>query len=101
MAIECDERKDREVWCSTSLFWYRKAVDKIPNNERLHHHLALLARPYTLEQLSLYARSLSCIDPFAKARESIMILFNPILDTVRMLSWETVFIRAHAILFTT
>ena len=100
MAIECGERKDREVWSSTSRLWYETAADKNPNTGRLYHHLALLARPYTLEQLSLYARSLSCIDPFEKARESIMTLFNPILDTIRLSSWETIFIRAHAILFT-
>lgn len=100
MAIECGERKDREVWNSTSRLWYETAADKNPNSGRLYHHLALLARPYTLEQLSLYARSLSCIDPFENARESIMTLFSPILDTIRLSSWETGFIRAHAFLFT-
>ena len=99
MAIEYDERKDREVWSSTSRFWYKKAADKNPNGGRLYHHLAILARPYTLEQLSLYARSLTCVAPFEKARESIMTLFNHILRT-RDTSWETTFIRAHAILFT-
>ncbi len=99
MAIEYDERKDREVWNSTSRFWYQKAADRSPNGGRLYHHLAILARPYTLEQLSLYARSLTCVAPFEKARESIMTLFNPILRT-RDTSWETIFIHAHAILFT-
>lgn len=102
MAIENDDLKDREVWNSTARLWYQKAVDRSPNAGRLYHHLALLARPYTLEQLSLYARSLTCVAPFEEARESIMTLFNPILharDTVRP-SWETTFIRAHAILFT-
>ena len=100
MAIEDDEPKDREVWCNTSRRWYEIGVQKSPKSGRLYHHLAILARPYTLEQLSLYARSLTCIGPFEKARESIMTLFDPVLDIVRPSSWETSFIRAHAILFT-
>ena len=54
MAIEDDEAKDREVWCNTSRRWYEKTVHKSPNTGRLYHHLALLARPSTLEQLSLF-----------------------------------------------
>lgn len=105
MAIEDDEPKDREVWSNVARFWYNKAADKSPSVGRLYHHLAILARPYTLEQLSLYARSLTCITPFESARGSIMTLFNPILqgkDSVnrRGSSFEVVLIRVHAILFT-
>ncbi len=105
MAIEDDEPKDREVWSNVSPFRYNKASDKSPHIGRLYHHLAILARPYTWEQLSLYARSLTCVTPFESARGSIVTLFNPILqgrDTIhrRQPSLETMFIRAHAILFT-
>ena len=105
MAIEDDEPKDREVWSNVARFWYNKAADKSPNVGRLYHHLAILARPYTLEQLSLYARSLTCVTPFESAKGSIMTLFNPILNgkesaTRRFSSLETVLIRAHGILFT-
>jgi hypothetical protein len=105
MAIEDDEPKDREVWSNVSRFWYNEASDKSPHIGRLYHHLAILAWPYTWEQLSLYARSLTCITPFESARSSIMTLFNPILqgrDTIRrrQSSLEILFIRAHAILFT-
>ena len=105
MAIEDDEPKDREVWSNVARFWYNKAADKGPNIGRLYHHLAILARPYTLEQLSLYTRSLTCITPFESAKGSIMTLFNPILNgkesgTRRSSSFETIFIRAHGILFT-
>ena len=104
MAIEDDDPKDREVWSNVARFWYNKAADKSPTVGRLYHHLAILARPYSLEQLSLYTRSLTCIIPFESARGSIMTLFNPILhgkDTThgRGPSLETLFIRAHAILF--
>lgn len=105
MAIEDDEPKDREVWSNVARFWYNKAADKSPNVGRLYHHLAILARPYTLEQLSLYTRSLTCVTPFESAKGSVMTLFNPILNgkesaTRRSSSFETIFIRAHGILFT-
>ena len=104
MAIEDDEPKDREVWSNVARFWYNKAADKSPNVGRLYHHLAILARPYTLEQLSLYTRSLTCVTPFESAKGSIMTLFNPILNgkesAARRSSFETKFIRAHGILFT-
>lgn len=105
MAIEDDEPKDREVWSNVARFWYNKAADKSPNVGRLYHHLAILARPYTLEQLSLYTRSLTCVTPFESAKGSIMTLFNPILGgkesaTRRSSSFETIFIKAHGFLFT-
>ena len=105
MAIEDDEPKDREVWSNVARFWYNKAADKSPNVGRLYHHLAILARPYAIEQLSLYLKSLTCVTPFESAKGSIMTLFNPILNgkesaTRRSSSFETVFIRVHGSLFT-
>ncbi|MCJ1405751.1 hypothetical protein MMC11_008981, partial [Xylographa trunciseda] len=105
MAIEDDDIRDREVWSGVARFWYGKAADKSPNVGRLYHHLAILARPYTLQQLSLYTRSLTCIVPFESAKGSIMTLFNPILEGResayhRTSSMETVLIKAHGILFT-
>lgn len=105
MAIEDDEPKDREVWSNVARFWYNKAADKSPNVGRLYHHLAILAPPYTIEQLSLYTRSLTCVTPFESAKGSIMTLFNPILNGKesairRSSSFEPGFIRVHGILFT-
>ena len=105
MAIEDDDIRDREVWAGVAQFWYSKATDKRPNTGRLYHHLAILARPYTLQQSSLYTRSLTCIIPFESARGSIMTLFNPILEGkkhthYRSSEMEVVFIKAHALLFT-
>ena len=105
MAVEDDEPKDREVWNHVARFWYNKASDKNPSVGRLNHHLAILARPYTLEQLSLYARSLTCVNAFDSARGSIMTLFGPVLSSGekgqhRPSSFETSFIRIHAKLFT-
>ncbi|MCJ1456853.1 hypothetical protein MMC28_007219 [Mycoblastus sanguinarius] len=103
MAIEDDE--PREVWNNAACFWYSKAVDKSPDVGRLYHHLAILARPYTLEQLSLYTRALTCLTPFESARGSVLTLFDPILQgknlaSRRSSSFEIVFLRAHGILFT-
>ena len=105
MAIEDDDIRDREVWSGVARFWYSKAADKNPHVGRLYHHLAILARAYSLQQLSFYTRSLTCISPFESARSSIMTLFNPILSSrdpssQKSTSLDTVFIRAHAILFT-
>ena len=105
MAIEDDKPKDREVWSNVARFWYNEAADKSPNVGRLYHHLAILARPYTLEQLSLYTRSLTCITPFESAKESIMTLFNPLVNikessSRRCSSFEALYMKARGCLFT-
>lgn len=103
MAIEDNEPKDREVWCNVARFWYNKATDKRPNIGRLYHHLAILGRPSTLEQLSLYARALTCETPFESTKGSIMELFDPTLqskaDYKRSSSLDILIIGAHASLF--
>ena len=96
--------QDREVWSGVARFWYGKAADKNPNVGRLYHHLAILARPYTLQQLSFYMRSLVSVMPFDSASGSIMTLFTPILNGKkstdhRSSSLETIFIKAHGMLF--
>ena len=105
MAIEDDDIRDREVWSGVARHWYAKAADTSPNIGRLYHHLAILARPYTLQQLSFYTRSLTCIQPFESAKGSIMTLFDPILEGKesayhRSSSTETIIIKAHGLLFT-
>ena len=105
MAIEDNEPKDREVWSNVAKFWYNKASDRTPDVGRLYHHLAILARPFSLEQLSLYLRSLICVMPFESTRGSIMTLLNPILHNKdisqrRSYSLEILFITVHALLFT-
>lgn len=104
MAIEDEDPRDREVWSSVARLWYSKAADKSPNVGRLYHHLAILARPCTLQQLSFYTRSLTCVTPFESAKGSIMTLFTPILNGKesayhRSSSFEIVFIKTHGILF--
>ncbi|KAF2277970.1 uncharacterized protein EI97DRAFT_449372 [Westerdykella ornata] len=102
MAVEEDPR-DREIWAGVARSWYSKTSDRIPNVGRLYHHLAILARPVVLPQLYYYARSLTCLQPFASARESILKLLDPVLAIAasgqQVLHIDTNFIRTHAILF--
>jgi hypothetical protein len=106
MAIEDDDIRDREVWIGVSRQWYSKASSKAPTTGRLYHHLAILARPNALQQLYYYAKSLCAVVPFTSTRESILTLFDPVLNAengqgeYRLPPLDTAFIRAHAHLFT-
>jgi hypothetical protein len=104
MAIEDEDVRDREIWAGVARSWYSKAADRNPTVGRLYHHLAILARPNALQQLYYYARSLTCVRPFASARESILTLLDPILGRSaasysHALPVDTSFILAHGILF--
>lgn len=104
MAIEEHDVQDREIWGGVARFWYSKAADKRPEIGRLCHHLAILARPNSLQQLAYYARSLACVVPFSSARSSIMTLFQPMLQGKlssqhRPKALEISFVKIHANLF--
>lgn len=76
LAIEDDNPKNHGVWSGAGRFWYSKATHKLPTVGRLYHHLAILARPSTLEQLSFYTPSLTSVTPFECTRGSIINLFS-------------------------
>ena len=102
MAIEDNGPRDREVWSNVAKYWYNKPSDNF-RMDRLYHHFAILARPYTSEQLSLYCRSLICVTPFESARGSILTLLNPVTGTIsqcpKSIDMEILVIKAHGILF--
>jgi len=105
MAIEDDDVRDREVWTGVARHWYSKASDKAPTTGRLYHHLAILARPNALQQLFYYSKSLCVVVPFTSARESILTLFDPVLNSdnvqgYRLPPLDRAFVKAHGILFT-
>lgn len=109
MAIEDDDIRDREVWTGVARHWYSKASDKAPTTGRLYQHLAILARPNTLQQLFYYSKSLSAAVPFTSARESILTLFEPVIHLehsststhqYRLPPLDTAFVKAHGLLFT-
>ncbi|KAL8789334.1 MAG: hypothetical protein Q9213_001257 [Squamulea squamosa] len=104
MAIEDSSSSDREIWGGVARSWYNKAADKRPGVGRLYHHLAILARPFSLSQLAYYTRALSSPEPFDSARSSIMTLFQPVLDGKtfnhhRVKALEIAYIKAHGVLF--
>jgi hypothetical protein len=106
MAIEDDDIRDREVWTGVARHWYSKASDKAPTTGRLYHHLAILARPNALQQLFYYAKSLCVVTSLTSARESILMLFDPVLNVeihqrqYRLPPLDTSFVKAHGLLFT-
>ncbi|KAK0392861.1 hypothetical protein NLU13_2355 [Sarocladium strictum] len=102
MAIEEEDIRDREIWTGVSRNWYSKASEKSPTTGRLYHHLAILARPDALQQLFYYSKSLCVVIPFPSARESIVTLFEPLLDPENTLnnSVDAAFVRVQGMLFT-
>ncbi|KAK2600575.1 hypothetical protein N8I77_010097 [Diaporthe amygdali] len=103
MAIEDEDIRDREIWTDVSRYWYSKASDKAPTTGRLHHHLAILARPNAVKQLFYYTKSLCVAIPFKSARDSILTLFDPIINgtQTRLQAIDLNFVKAHGILFIT
>lgn len=101
MAIEDEDIRDREIWTGVSRHWYSKASDKAPTTGRLHHHLAILARPNAIQQLFYYTKSLCVAVPFKSARDSILTLFDPILNGTqnRLQPIDTAYVKAHGVLF--
>ncbi|KAL9590652.1 MAG: hypothetical protein Q9179_007969, partial [Wetmoreana sp. 5 TL-2023] len=101
MAIEDSSTRDREIWEGVARAWYNRAAVKRPIIGRLYHHLGILARPYSLQQLAYYTRSLTSIEPFDSARASIMTLFQPVLDrkSFKSKALEIAYVRAAGILF--
>lgn len=102
MAIEEEDIRDREIWTGVSRNWYSKASEKSPTTGRLYHHLAILARPNALQQLFCYSKSLCVVIPFPSARESIITLFDPLLEpeNARDISVDSAFVRVQGVLFT-
>ncbi|KAF5696190.1 Telomerase-binding EST1A [Fusarium globosum] len=100
VAIEVDDIGDREVWNGVSRHWYSKASDRNPTIGRFYHMLATLAYPNALQQVYYYTKSLCVPIPFLGARESLMTLFDHVLnsDTGRFAPVDIAYVRAHAIL---
>jgi len=101
MTMENDP-KDCEAWGGIARSWFAKAVDKNPLVGRYHYQLAVLSRQYSLQQLSLYLQSLTCIIPVEIARGGVT-LFNSYSDgnesRDHSISLERVFCKAHSLLF--
>jgi len=103
MAIEDDDVRDREVWQNVATFWYSKVADKTPGVGRIYHHLAILARPNILQQFFYYCKALGVTQPFGSARESILMVFDPIFNSDvfsgRRQAFDALFIQLHSVTF--
>ncbi|KAJ5319154.1 uncharacterized protein N7506_011858 [Penicillium brevicompactum] len=96
MAVEEFDYKDRDLWAGISRYWYNQDAANIPENGRIQHHLAVLSRPDRLQQFFHYTKALTCVRPFASARESIANLVTPTLDIPpARLNLITSFVAAH------
>ncbi|KAJ5619265.1 DNA/RNA-binding domain E.t1.c1-type [Penicillium lagena] len=102
MAVEDTDMRDREVWASVSRYWYRKDSDRNPEVGRIQHHLAVLARPDMLMQLFYYTKAMISVQPFPYAKDSALLLFNPLLNeqASEKRTMITAFVAAHGALFT-
>lgn len=104
MAIEDSDMHVRETWAMVSRDWYNKASDLTPATGRLYHHLGILSRPHILRQLFYYTKSLCTPIPFSSTRESIVTLFDPVLNPkselyARAAEADLAFARAYACRF--
>ena len=98
IAINNNDKQGRKTFTTISHYWYSKASYLNPQIDCLYHHLGIISNPFSLQQLSNYARLLTCIIPSEMAKESMIItLFNLIkeLITCCALSFKTMIIKAH------
>ncbi|KAJ5709082.1 DNA/RNA-binding domain E.t1.c1-type [Penicillium malachiteum] len=105
MAIEESDMGERETWAGISRYWYNQDALIIPEQGRIQHHLAVLARPDGLRQLFHYTKALVSVISFENAQESIALLFKPTNNKGKEGMQRTqnpmiaTFIAAHGILF--
>ncbi|KAF9883221.1 hypothetical protein FE257_003848 [Aspergillus nanangensis] len=102
MAVEELDLKEREVWTGVARYWYNTAADKNPDVGRIQHYLSVLSRPYILQQLFFYTKSLVTVRSFSGTRESVLLLFNPLPQGPRPSNHPpliTAFVSAHGALF--
>lgn len=103
MAIEDENKRDREIWTDVSRHWYSRASDKAPTTGRLHHHLAILARQNVVAQLFYYTKSLCVPIPFGNSRDSILTLFDPIMAGTQggdLKPVDRALVKCHGIFYT-
>ncbi|CAG8360754.1 unnamed protein product [Penicillium salamii] len=99
MAVEEFDKKDRDLWAGVSRYWYNQDANRSPENGRIQHHLAVLSRPDILQQFFHYTKALISVRPFPNARDSIVQLLAPLMNTpTARLNLTTLFVTAHGAL---
>ncbi|KAJ5360408.1 DNA/RNA-binding domain E.t1.c1-type [Penicillium concentricum] len=99
MAVEELDKKDRELWAGVSRYWYNQDADQSPENGRIQHHLAVLARPDVLQQFFHYTKALISVRAFPNALESMTQLVTPIMNQDQKHNLINSFVAAHGALF--
>lgn len=72
MRLELGDVSEYGLWAEIARYWYNKTADKMPNQGRLQHHLAVLAQTDIVLQLFLYTKSITSVLPFTPARERFL-----------------------------
>ncbi|KAF2278984.1 uncharacterized protein EI97DRAFT_484742, partial [Westerdykella ornata] len=96
--------QDREPWLRVARYWYCKAANMNPSIGHLYHHLGVIARPNALQELYYFARSLTCVERFKLARDSILKLLDDPIEGLPSNSFSHVppihrsYIQAHGVL---
>jgi hypothetical protein len=98
MAVEELDKKDRELWAGVSRYWYNQDADRSPENGRIQHHLAVLARPDLLQQFFHYTKALISVRAFPNALESMTQLVAPLMN-IPAPNLVTSFVTTHGALF--
>jgi hypothetical protein len=101
MAMEESDMTARNNWAGVSRHWYNAVADHSPEEGRIQHHLAVLARPDMIRQLFYYTKALLSVRPFRQTRESMIHLFSAsnAQDALNEHKVPTTFIAVHAALF--
>ncbi|KDN48528.1 hypothetical protein K437DRAFT_83968 [Tilletiaria anomala UBC 951] len=97
------ELEEKETWRITARDWYAKGLADMPGTGRLHHHLGILSRNEELRALHHFCRSLTASHPFLSARESMLPLFDPKLQSRRQgsdASLTDLFVCMHGMIIT-
>ncbi|CAI7671135.1 unnamed protein product [Penicillium viridicatum] len=102
MAVEELDKKDRELWAGVSRYWYNQDAERSPENGRIQHHLAILARPDVLQQFFHYTKALISVRAFPNALDSMIQLVTPLMNVPIQKgspSLITSFVTTHGALF--
>ncbi|CAI7673234.1 unnamed protein product [Penicillium viridicatum] len=100
MAVDKFNKKDRELWAGVSRYWYNRHADQNPENGRIQHHLAILARPDVLQQFFHYTQASISARPFPDALDSMIQLVAPLIHVpTEKQSLITSFLSVHSVLF--
>ncbi|KAJ5932804.1 DNA/RNA-binding domain E.t1.c1-type [Penicillium verrucosum] len=98
MVIKSD-KKDHKRWAEISRYWYNQAADRRPEDGRIQHHLAVLARPDVLRQFFHYTKALTSVHAFSDALDGMTKLVSPLMSVPPDESLITSFVTTHGTLF--